>query len=336
MQTPERRGAAHALLRGLEILAWTAFFAFAAVFLALRFWLLPQIERYQDEVVAALSRAVGLQVKIGSLSANWDGLRPRLTVSNLRVYDRDGREALVLPAVEHVVSWSSLAAHELRLHSLAIEAPRLSIRRDTQGAIHVAGIELRAQPGAGTGTAEGGLALWILGQREIVIRNAEIDWVDELRGAPPLALRALQFRLRNRGDVHQIGLSARPPRELGASVELRASLIGSTGTPPQAWNGRVYAELGTTDLAAWRAWVDYPVEVRSGHGALRLWATFGAGKLVDATADLALNGVAVRLGKDLPELQVSSVVGRVQGSGTAQGYEFGVRRLALVPGKSVV
>lgn len=331
MQTPERRGAAHAMLRVLEILAWTAFFAFAALFLALRFWLLPQVERYQDEVVAALSRAVGLQVKIGSLRANWDGLHPRLTVTDLRVYDRDGREALVLPAVEQVVGWSSLLARELRLYSLAIEGLRLTVRRDTQGAIHVAGIELRAKPGAGTGTAEGGLAAWILGQREIVIRNAEIAWVDELRGAPPLELRALQFRLRNRGDVHQIGLSAQPPRELGARVELRASLIGRGATQPQTWNGRVYAELGTTDLAGWRAWFDYPVEVRSGHGALRLWATFGAGKLVDATADLALNGVAVRLGKDLPELQLSSVVGRVQGRGSAQGYEFGVRRLALVP-----
>lgn len=331
MQTPERRGAAHAVLRVLEIFAWTAFFACAALFLALRFWLLPQVERYQDEVVAALSRAVGLQVKIGSLRANWDGLHPRLTVTDLRVYARDGREELVLPAVEQVVGWSSLLARELRLHSLAIEGPRLTVRRDPQGAIHVAGIELRAKPGAGAGTAEGGIAAWMLGQREIVIRNAEIAWVDELRGAPPLKLRALQFRLRNRGEVHQIGLSAQPPRELGARVELRASLVGRSATELQAWNGRVYAELGTTDLAGWRAWFDYPVEVRSGYGALRMWATFGAGKLVDATADLALNGVAVRLGKDLPELQLSSVVGRVQGRGSAQGYEFGVRRLALVP-----
>ncbi len=325
MQTSERRGAVHALLRALEIVVWSAFFAFAAVFLALRFWLLPQVERYQEEVVAALSRAVGLQVKIGGLRADWDGLRPRLTVSDLRVYDDYGREALVLPEVEQVVAWSSLLARELRLHSLAIEAPRLTLRRDLQGAIHVAGIELGAKPG------RGGLADWILAQREIVIRNAAIDWLDERRSAVPLELRALQFRLRNRGEVHQIGLSAQPPRALGANLDLRASLVGHSSTQPQAWNGRVYAELGSTDLAAWRAWIDYPVDVSSGQGALRLWATFGAGKLVDATADLALTGVAVRLGNDLPQLQVQSVAGRVQGRQTARGYEFGVRRLALVP-----
>jgi uncharacterized protein (TIGR02099 family) len=329
MQTRERRGAARALLRALEILAWTAFFGFAALFLALRFWLLPQVEHYQAELETALTRAAGLPVKIGALRADWDGLRPRLTVTDLRIHDRGGREALVLPVVEHVVAWSSILARKLRLHTLAIEGPRLTVRRDAQGRFSVAGIELGAEQAPGR--AAGGMAGWVLGQREIVIRNAEIVWTDEQRGAPPLELRALQFRLRNRGEVHQFGLSAQPPRALGARLELRASLIGEEAAQIQAWNGRVYAELGATDLAGWRPWIDYPVEVRSGQGALRLWATFGAGKLVDATADLALAGVAARLAADLPELRLASVAGRVQGRGTERGYAFGVRRLALVP-----
>ena len=329
MQSAKQRSAAGTLLRVLEILAWTAFFAFAAVFLALRFWLLPQVERYQGHVVAALTRAVGLPVTIGALRADWDGLHPRLEVSDLRVYDRDGREALVLPSVEPVVGWASLLARDLRLYSLTIEGPRLTVRRGADGVLSVAGISLGTR--AGTGSGEGRLADWILEQREIIIRNAEIEWIDELRGAPPLALRGLQFRLRNSGEVHQFGLSARPPPELGAGLELRASLIGRSVAVPAAWNGRVYVELGYTDLAGWRAWIDYPVEVRSGQGALRLWATFGAGKLVDATADLALSGVAARLASDLPELRLASVAGRVQGRATGRGYEFGTRRLALVP-----
>ena len=329
MQTSNRSALAGALLRALEALAWAVFFAFAAVFLALRFWLLPQVERYRGEVEAALTRAVGLPVRIGGLQADWDGLRPRLVVSDLRVLDREGREALALPSVEPVVAWSTLLAGELRLHSLSIEGPRLTVRRDAGGAIRVAGVTLEATQGAGTG--DGRLAGWLLEQREIVVRNAEIDWVDDLRGAPPLALQAVQFRLRNRGDVHQIGVSARPPRDLGASMELRASIAGGRILRPEAWNGRVYAELGYTDLAGWRPWFDYPVDLSAGQGALRLWATFGAGMLVDATADVALTGVAARLGRDLPVLAIASVTGRVQGRQTARGYDFGVRRLALLP-----
>jgi len=329
MQTLQRSSVAGVLLRTLEVLAWITFFAFAAVFLALRFWLLPQVGNYRAEVEEALTRAVGLQVKVGALQADWDGLRPRLVVSDLRIYDREGREALRLPSVEPVLAWSTLTARELRLYSLAIEGPRLTVRRDASGAIHVAGLKLGAAQVAEAG--EAGLAGLILGQREIVIRNAEVEWVDELRAAPPLPLRALQFRLRNRGDVHQIGLSARPPRELGASVELRVSVTGDVAMRPETWTGRVYAELGYTDLAGWRAWFDYPVDVRAGQGALRLWASFGEGKLVDAAADLALTGVVARLGRDLPVLQIASVSGRVEGRQTAHGYDFGARRLALVP-----
>jgi uncharacterized protein (TIGR02099 family) len=95
----------------------------------------------------------------------------------------------------------------------------------------------------------------------------------------------------------------------------------------------VFAELGYTDLAGWRAWADYPVDVRQGQGALRLWATLGEGKVLRATADVALTKVVARLASDLPPLQLQFVRGRVQGRQTAHGYEFGVRNLALATGR---
>jgi uncharacterized protein (TIGR02099 family) len=330
MQSSDRSSATAKLLRVLEVLAWATYFAIAATFLALRFWILPQVEHRQAEVVAALTRVVGLPVTIGALRAEWDGLRPRLIVSSLRVYDSSGREALLLPTVEPVVSWATVLAMQLRLHSLVIDGPRMVVHRDAGGALHVAGLRIGGQDGAATGT-ELGLAAWILEQREIVIRNAEIEWRDEQRAAPPLVLRNLQFRLRNRGDLHQMGLSAQPPRELGASLELRAALQARDPADPSAWTGRLYAELGNTDLAAWKPWIDYPLDVGSGQGALRVWASIGAGKVLDAKADLALGNVVARLGRDLPVLAISSVRGRVEGRQTAYGYEFGVRRLALVP-----
>jgi uncharacterized protein (TIGR02099 family) len=325
MQTETRTwlNKARPWLRALELLAWTAFFGFAVLFLAMRYWLLPNVERYREDIVAAVSRAVGLKVTVGRIEAGWEGLRPQLTFSDVRVYDRDGREALVLPAVGNVVSWRSLASRDLRLHSLAIEGPRLTLRRDARGTIFVAGIRIEGDAG------EGKLADWVLGQRQIEVRGAEVEWVDELRQAPPLALSALEFRLRNEGDEHAFGLSARPPRALGSALELRAEMIGRTVKELKAWNGRLYAEFGYTDLAGWRPWVDYPIEVRKGQGAVRIWATLGQGRVTRATADVSLTGVVARLGEDLPVLEVNSVRGRLQGRETARGYEFGAVNLAL-------
>ncbi len=318
LKVPLRR-----LLRVLEVLAWAGFFAFAVIFLALRYWLLPNVEQYRGDIVAAISRSIGLPVKIGALATDWQGLRPRLMISDVRIYDRDGREALVLPEVENVVAWRSLAARELRLHSFLIDAPKLAVRRDAQGDIFVAGIRVSGD------TGEGRLSDWILSQDRIIIRGAEIEWRDEARKAPALTLSALNLNLENDGDEHLVGLSARPPRELGPGLEVRAALEGHSVKHPARWNGRVYAALGATDLAAWRAWVDYPIDVRRGEGALRLWATLSAGRITQATADVALSNVSARLARDLPVLEVSEVQGRVYGRETPRGYDFGVRNLAL-------
>ncbi len=311
------------LLRAIEVLAWAGFFAFAVIFLVLRYWLLPNVEHYRGDIVAAISRSIGLPVKIGALATDWQGLRPRLSISDVRVYDSNGREALVLPVVENVIAWRSLAARELRLHSFLIDGPKLAVRRDANGEIFVAGIRISGDKG------DGKLSDWILSQDRIIIRGAEIEWLDEARKAPPLTLSALNLRLENDGDTHLVGLSARPPRELGPGLDVRAALEGSSVRRPAQWNGRLYAEFGYTNLAGWRAWVDYPLDVRRGEGALRLWATLSGGRITQGTADVELSNVSARLAKDLPVLEVSTVKGRVYGRETPRGYDFGVRNLAL-------
>ena len=172
------------LARAIDVVAWFAFFAFAALLLAVRYWVLPDIERYRDDIVARATQGLGLPVRIGGIEAGWLGLRPQITLTDVRIYDAQGREALVLPSVDNVVAWRSILHRDLRLHSLTIEGPRLQVRRDAARDLYVAGIKLARSAGPDAG----GVADWILGQSEIVVRNAEIEWLDESRGAPPLAV----------------------------------------------------------------------------------------------------------------------------------------------------
>src|SRR6266480_3629231 len=122
------------LWRAIEALAWIAFFVFATLVLALRFWLLPDIERYRGDIVAAIERTVGLPIKIAGIEAGWLGLRPQISLSDVHLYDHQGREVLALPSIHNVVSWRSLLVGELRLYSLAIDGPRLEARRAAAGA----------------------------------------------------------------------------------------------------------------------------------------------------------------------------------------------------------
>lgn len=278
-------------LRAVEVLAWATFFACAATVLAVRFWLLPDIERYRDDIVAAVTRTVGQPVRIARIEAGWLGLNPQVTLYDVRILDAQGRDALVLPVVENAIGWRSILFGELRLHSLAIEGPRLSVRRDAAGDITVAGMRVAGGARPGVGRGDGAFVDWVLAQPEIVIRNAEIEWHDEKRAAPPLLLSSLNLRLRNTPWEHAAGLSARVPPELGSTLEVRAELAGRSLAERAAWRGRVYAETGYTSLAGWRAWIDYPGHFGRGSGAARVWVSLADGALADLTADLHVEDI---------------------------------------------
>ncbi|HET7672164.1 MAG TPA: YhdP family protein, partial [Burkholderiales bacterium] len=251
------------------------------------------------------------------------GLRPQINLSDVRIYDAEGREALVLPSVQNILSWRSLADGELRLHALAIEGPRLAIRRDSAGTFYIAGMKLAADSG------DSKLGDWILGQQRIEIRGAEVEWRDEKRAAPPLVVSAIDLRVTNDGARHSLGLVGRPPAALGANLELRAEFSGESLERLRGWDGRVYAELGHTDFAAWRPWIDYPMDVQRGQGAVRVWANVAAGALQDATADVAVTDVAARFAADLPLLELPALSGRLIGRRGGEAVDLTLSKLTV-------
>ncbi len=320
---PRRRSLVLRLLRLAGIAALVAYFGFAALVLALRFWILPQIEDRPELIAQAISSNIGQRVSIGSVDSGWQGLRPYLALTELRLYDGDGRIALTLPSVSCTVAWDSFVFGTLRFYSLSLDKPDLNIRRDPAGALYVAGVKLNTER-AGAGFSD-----WLLGQREVIIRDARVSWDDQLRHAPLLSLADLNFVMRNRGGRHRFALRAQPPRELAAALDLRGDLQGGTFDQLQAWNGQLYAELGYTDLAAWRAWIDYPLEIQHGQGGVRLWLGFANKRLEEATADVALGNINARLAPELPLLEMRSLQGRLSAKRARGGYEIGGKQVAL-------
>lgn len=315
-----------ALRRALGILGWTVitvYFGFAAIALGVRYWILPDIEAYSGTIERAVSNALGEKVSIGRINARWQGLHPELDLSDVVVFDREGREALRLPAVETVIGWRSLLYGTVRLHSLAIEQPDLEIRRDSSGRLFVAGIELK-NDAAGPDFSD-----WIFAQSEVSVRNARVRWVDDMRAAPPLALSGLSLVLRNSGDSHRFAIRAQAARELASTLDIRGELTGASIDRPLEWRGRLFAELDYVDLAAWQRWVDYPLEIGSGQGGLRMWLAFDRGRVNEITADLALAGVRLRVQKTLPQLDLDSLHGRIGYRDRDRAIDISGRRLAL-------
>lgn len=298
----------------------------AAAVLTLRHVVLPDIQRYRGEIATALSRAVGQPLTLAAVQADWKGLWPRLTLQGIVLFDAQGQPALTLEEVDTLLSWQSVLVGELRLKRLIIDRPRLAIRREADGLIYISGIPVN-RPGA-----RAGLADWILRQGEIRIQHARLEWEDRLRGAPPLVLENVGLRLDNDPLLrrHRFGIVAEAPRDLAGPIDLRGDLRGRTFDDPAGWRGTLYARLPATDLSAWAAWVDFPYAVRRGVGDVQVWLDIGQGRVKGITADVALKGVAARLKRDLPELDLDLLQGRVAWQALPRGYQVELRRITAV------
>jgi uncharacterized protein (TIGR02099 family) len=302
--------ATHHTLGAVLKLLVVVYFIFCALFLTLRYGVLPNIDRYKGDVEQIASRTIGSPVSIGTIYASWKGLRPYLFLGGVVIHDRNGREALSLPGVEATFSWWSALVADVRLHSLAISRPDLDIQRDTNGKLFVAGIFIDTEK-----NGDGKGADWVLAQNEIVIREGRVRWNDHQRDAPELVLDGVNVLLRNQWQRHQFALKATPPIPFAAPLDLRADFVhphfAQRISDIRQWRGELYADLHDTDLAIWKTYVDYPIEVQQGKGAVRAWLNFDHARVADFTADLTLSNVSARLRKDLQPMNLAHVSGRV-------------------------
>ena len=324
--------------RLFRLLMWVpiaATICFSFLLLSLRYWLLPDIEHYRENIASAISHASGQQVTIGEISANWDGFRPHMMLRKINVHDKAGNVTLLLHQLEGTLAWRSLLHGELHFREIEIEQPDLIVRRDTAGAIHVAGFALDS----GLTGDENGFSDWLLRQRQVIINNASILWQDDQRGAPELEL-LVNLRLENHGNRHRFGVRATPPAELAAQLDMRGDFAGKSLGALESWRGQLFAQIDRADIAAWRVWLPFPPEIKfnRGNGALRMWAGIDGEDVKKLTVDMQLHNVGTQLAEDLPELNLIRLQGRIGGqkinTDTKKTIELFARNLsASIQGK---
>ena len=280
----------------------------ATCMLGVRYWLLPNIDSYSPQISAAISQATRQRIVIGAIRGDWDGLRPRLQLQDVRLYDAQGRERMLLAAVDSTLSWASVLALEPLFHSIELTGLSFEVRRDASGGLLIAGIALDG--GEATG-GDAGLADWVLRQRRVILRDSEVTWVDETLGGTPVQLKQVQVEVQRLFRRNRFGLRAVPPLEVASPIDLRGDLDGRTVRDLREWKGQLYLQIGYADLAALRQWVPLPVHIDRGAGGMEVWVELQAGQVRAVTADVGLSGVRTRLRADLPALELERLQGRL-------------------------
>ena len=86
--------------------------------LTIQFWVMPNIGRYKNDVAAYATKAAGQKIAIGNITADWQGINPHLTLSNIDIFDAENRPALQLKKTDILISWLSLPMLEPHLAEL--------------------------------------------------------------------------------------------------------------------------------------------------------------------------------------------------------------------------
>ncbi len=308
-------------------LLWTVVIVVAAVVLGLRYIVLPNIQQYKAAIAQEASKAAGQKITIGDIKASWDGLNPHLDLYKVDLYDAQNRSALSLNHVETSLSWLSLVLGEARLSSIIVHRPQLTVRREQNGTLYIAGISM-------SGPARPEFPNWLLRQSNVEVLDASVIWQDDLRRAPPLALEKLSLRLSSPAwesfiGRHRFGLRATPLVGASQPIDIRGNLLGTDVSKPEEWHGTIYARLEGTDIAAWRNWVDYPFDLRQGFGATQFWLKFSEARLASITADVLLANVRTRFGNEAPEAGLRNLSGRLSWTRLPQGQELKAEKLRL-------
>src|ERR1700737_254467 len=129
--------------RAIRVLLLAVIVGFCLLLLAVRLVVFPKLENNRDGLTQLLERQIGQPVEIDALATGWDGWNPRVELKGVRILERGGgAPTMNLPAMRLTVAWTSGSFFDLRFKELTIDQPQLSVRRDTAGKLHVAGLTI--------------------------------------------------------------------------------------------------------------------------------------------------------------------------------------------------
>ncbi len=246
----------------------------------------------------------------------------------MRLYDPQGRAALYLPELEAAFAWRSLLFLEPRFNRIELQGLTLGVRRARDGHFYVGGIPVN--PAA----PDSGFTDWLLRQGQVHVGQATLTWQDEVRGAPPLVLTAVDFKLSHVLRRHRLELRATPPADLARPLTVHAEMTARRIDDPKTWNGHIETVLTGVSFPRLAQWLALPYQPRQGEGMLKTKLDVVRGTLTGATTGLDLRSIEVALGDELPPLRLAQVSGqaRWQRGPDGQRVAFDNLRVAL-PGK---
>ena len=209
----------------------------ALIFTAAYVWLPTLLIERKAEIESYLSATLRNPVTLGELSPNWDGLNPGVRVQGLRVQSATtGEQAFRLKEMRISISWFALLTGRIEINSLVLVEPSLTVERQADGQLRISGLDASVVPAA----EDTDISNLLLAQKEMIIENGELLWLDRRAGenADRLFVRRVALTLHNNGNWHRLNFRADFPPALCKECQVSATVRGNPMHDP-SWRGEI-------------------------------------------------------------------------------------------------
>ena len=268
---------------------------------------LPGISQYKGTVEDWAAGFLENTVIVDSISAEWQGWIPSLSLRGVRLRNRDGTGNIIGfdSATVEISPLMSLWKQQPVPRRIVISGLNLSVSRLAGGTIIVQGINVTRKD------SENEFARWLFGQDRIEVRDTRVTWVDHKHGQDPIRLDDVRLAIQTDGARSQVTGELKLPGKYGETVQFALDATGEIWT--SSWSGEVYAAATQVNPDSWyREFRPRQITPAGGSADLELWSSWEEAKPVRAQGRLTYHDfVVLSAGKTL---RVAEVSGQFRGT----------------------
>ncbi len=277
---------------------WTVVFIVAtAIVLTAARILLPQADRYREQIESEVSQLIGQPLVIADFEFGWHGLGPRLYLKGVEIAPEADGPPLFSFRQAHVDIdlWSSLRSGELDFGVFTLTGLDLSLVRREDGRVALEGLDGGApaeEEGAVPKIDTDAALAWLWRQGRLAVEQSRVRLRDLGDGGRLYLFDEISLLLVNEGRHARLSGRLRLPEQLGGEL-LLALEVERRGDDPRQWEIDLYTATEGVELPPLLSALDLPLEGRAGQGSARFWGRWREGAVADLRGHLELTGVAL-------------------------------------------
>lgn len=260
--------------------------------------LLPVFEADVRHWIERIAQDHGVQLDAGQLELDWQGMGPRLSLTDATLHGQGGTTPLCLRRLSLTLDLArSLLGARLHFGALDVEGASLQLVRDGEGRWQLQGL---ANGAAMNSAAESAWPAWMGMARRVHLLGSHLALRDERSGLD-LSIEDIEALFEEGLTGQRMALRMDLPRQLGGRIELRARLAGSLAELARP-TGEVWLSTSGLDMAGWSALLaslsfdaaalpvafDELPRFEKGEVRGQAWLTLRDGAPIDAQARLEL------------------------------------------------